>query len=449
MNRLLQRLYLALALALGVYSFLLAVEFRREGVLLHTSKTLFGAGLVVVIFLAAAYRFGTRLKLQLFVALLSLGLLEFTLQAAALFGVLPGVNSKPKCPYARVYWSAEGRGNSIRNRFGWYYPAFDLRAPKRIAAIGDSMVEAVEVPPTRNHAYLLQQRLKAVSPDYSVLGLGTHGTCPAHYLKVLEYAQAHFHPQEAIIYIFSGNDITESSPVLNYQPISNYIYYNLDDQNHLVLNPASSSAAEDFVRNLELSHQPVLFCLPRIINSYCMTLQTVLSIRDTLATRRSKEALIAAARADTNNPEAVAHAALGFNSASFAIDQSPEVKRAIHIVEAELDEARAICDRDGIRLRVVVIPFFPPAFYDTQKGRNWTLRIGDYDYLGPERELTTFAREKNIELFGLGAYMQSQRLDVEEIRGFYLSHGSGHFTMEGHRFCADAVYDAFYQARQR
>jgi hypothetical protein len=448
MNKLLQRLYAALALAFGIYAFLLAVEFRHEGVPLHTSKTLFGAGIMVVLFVLARFCFGARLRLQFFLILFTFGLLELALQTAALFGVLPGVNSKPRYPYARAYWSAEGRGNSIRNRFGWYYPAFDLKASKRIAAIGDSMVEAVEVPPTKNSAYLLQERLKAVSPDYAVFGLGTHGTAPGHYLKVLEYAEERFHPQEAIIYISIGSDVTESSKVLNPQRASDYIYYNLDDHNQLVLDPECKPAVDRFVANLELSHEPIFYCLPRILNSYCMTLQTVISVRETLAMRRDRAAHLAALQTGANNPDDVAQAVIGFNSSSFAINQSPEVKRAMRVLEAELMEFKKVCDRDGIRLHFVVVPVFPPVFYRTQSGRDWTLRIGDYDYLGPERELTAFARENNIQLFGLGAYIQSQRLDVEQICGFYFSNGSGHFTVDGHRFCADAIFQAFYQGRQ-
>jgi hypothetical protein len=44
----------------------------------------------------------------------------------------------------------------------------------------------------------------------------------------------------------------------------------------------------------------------------------------------------------------------------------------------------------------------------------------------------------------LGALMQAKKLDVEEIRALYLSHRIGHFSETGHRFCANAIFTAFY-----
>jgi hypothetical protein len=445
MNRLFCRLYLALAILFSLYGLLLIVEFHAESIPLQTSKTFWGAVFGVALFLLAALVFNGQWKLHLFLVLVTLGLLEFTLQAAALFGVLPAVNSKPKLPYARIYWTSEGRGNSIRNRFGWYYPAFDLAAPRQIAAVGDSMVEAMEVPRDRNHAFLLQQLLKADSPNYAVLGLGTHGTAPAHYIEVLEYAHRHFNPREAIVYISIGSDVTECSPALNHLPPAYYIYYDLDDHNQLVLNPGSVGARESFINSLELSHHSVFLCLPRILNSYCMTLQTALSIRDALAMRRARAARIAAfTQSGPHTADEIAQAAIGFNAASFAVNPSPEVHRAISVLEAEVLKCQSLCDQWGIPLHLVVLPVFPPDFYRTQSGRDWSLKIGDHDFAGPGRELAAFAADHHIQAFDLGAYMQSHRLPVDEIHSFYYAGGSGHFTEAGHRFCADAVYQAFY-----
>jgi hypothetical protein len=394
----------------------------------------------------AAYGFSREWKFRIFMVLFALVSLELALQAAAWTGVLPGVNTKLKVPYARVYWTAEGRGNSIRNREGWYYPEFDLKASRRIAAIGDSMVEAVEVQPTWNHPYLMQQRLKASSPDWAVLGLGTHGTSPAFYIDVLEYAIKHFKPQEAIVYISMGSDVAESSPALN-PSIGPYIYYQLDAQNRLALVPASAPIRSRFLQDLELSYQPFYVWLPTLLDSHCMTLQSALSVRDTLTRRQQKTARAVATGGRTMKDATVRRdfEELGFDPAPFALKQSDEVRRAMQVLESEIERCKEICDNHGVRLRLVTLPVFPSVFYATQKGRDWTVKIGDFDFFGPEHELAAFARGKNIQLFSLGDYLQSKKPDVEEIRSLYFSHGTGHFTEKGHRLCADAVYEAFYQ----
>jgi hypothetical protein len=186
-----------------------------------------------------------------------------------------------------------------------------------------------------------------------------------------------------------------------------------------------------------------------LLKSHSMLVQSCISVRDRLALRRRAAARAATAHPASNDVAGRDFAELGFNSTPFATNQIPEVKRAMQIVERELEECERICDGSGIKFRVVTIPVFPSAFYETQKGRDWTARIGEYDYFGPERELIAWAKDKNIPLLALGDCMQSRKLDVSEIRDFYFAHGSGHLTQAGHRFCADAIYEAFYKTKQQ
>jgi hypothetical protein len=50
---------------------------------------------------------------------------------------------------------------------------------------------------------------------------------------------------------------------------------------------------------------------------------------------------------------------------------------------AELGRLKEMCDSYGITLRLVTIPCFPERFYETQRGRDWTMHIGDFDFLAP------------------------------------------------------------------
>jgi hypothetical protein len=434
MNRLLRNIFFTLAVLLAVYSAAFANYLHANGQPVSRAKMVWLTAAAAVFFVVVGRRFSLKNKFKIFLLLSSLLLIEIFLQATAWLGVLPGVETKLKAPYARVYWAAEGRGNGIRNRFGWYYPPFDLKAGHKIAFIGDSQVEAVEVLRTQNQAADLQKLLKEKSPDWAVLGLGNHGSCPAHSIDVLEYAWRHFQPQEAIVAVSMGSDVAEASPALSGVPPDKYIFYDLDADGKLVLNPASAGGRAGFDRGLEFSHQSLITTLPVILNSHCMILQLADSLRDNFYKRRRQAEL--AARGGQEN---------GFISKTFATNPSPEVQRAMKILLAQLQQCKNICDSHGMKFRLVTIPSFPKVFYDSQHGRDWTTRIGDYDFFKPEREVVAWAKASDVPVLSMGEYIRQKNLDVDEIRSLYFSNGTGHLTVKGHEFNAQAIYDAFYQ----
>jgi hypothetical protein len=443
MNRFLRYALVTVAVLVLIYVIAFALYLDVAGLPVWRSKIvwlgLFGAVLLAI----AAWRLSMQLKFKIFAFLLTLIVAELLLQAAAALGVLPAVNTKLKAPYARVYWSGEGRGNSIRNRFGWNYPEFDLAASRRIALVGDSQVEAVEVHRTRNHAAVLHSLLRERSPDWSVIGLGSHGTSPAYSIDVLDYAARHFKPQEAIVVVSLGSDITEASPELNKIPADRYISYTFDKNGSFILDPASAAARENFVRSLELNHRSVFVHIPMILNSHCMTLQLVNSVRDARALRR-RQAELAAQAAGVNKKEHAEYQRLGFNPAPFAQNLEPEARRAMTVLLGQLRQCQQVCNSNQMEMRLVTVPAFPKVFYDSQKGRDWTMQIGDYDYLKPEREIAEFARTHKIPVLSLGEHMRERKLDVNEIKSLYLSDGLGHLSEKGHRFCAESILQAFY-----
>jgi hypothetical protein len=436
MNRLLRCIFFSFAALLTAYAVSVGYYLHvvEEPVL---GAKVVGLALALAFFFAVAgWRFSLKLKFKIFAVCLSLLLVELLLQAAAWLGVLPGVNilyTNAKAPFARVYWTTEGRGNGIRNRYGWYCPPFDLKASHRIVYLGDSQIESLQIPCARNQTSDLQNLLKRKSPDWSVLGLGISATCPAYSIDLLDFAYRHFQPQEAIVTVSMALAVTEASPILCRHPVDRYIYYDLGSSGGLVLNPASATAREHFDRELETS-QLLLVNLPLIIDSHCMILQAVDSVLDHLATNRRKDELVAHGMRPN-----------GFNPATFAVPPSPEAQRALKILIAQLQQCKKVCDSHGIKFRLVTIPVFPKAFYDSQHGRDWTMHIGDYDYFGPEREVTAWARTNGIPIVSMGEYIQRKKLDVEEIRSLCFSDGTGHLTVKGHEFYAQAVYETFYE----
>lgn len=438
MNRLLRNIFFALAILSAAYAAAFANYLHSNEQSVLRSKMVWLAVCGAIFLLWAGWKFPVKIRFKVFAVLLCLFLLEFLLQATAWLGILPAVETKLKAPYARVYWTAEGRGNGIRNRFGWYFPEFNLQAAHKIVYIGDSQVEAVEVSRSQNQAADLRTLLEKRFPDWTVLGLGNHGSCVAHSIDVLDYAWRHFQPQEAIVAVSIGSDVTEASSKLNYTPADQYIYYDLDPTGKLALDPSSKSGRAGFDRSLEMSHESPLTLLPVILNSHCMTLQLFDSLRDRFYTKRRVAQLVASG----DDPN-------GFNPAPFATHPSPEAQHAMQLLLAELQQCKNICDSHGMKLRVVTIPTFPKAFYDTQTGTNWTMRIDGYDYFGPEREVVNWANADGVPIVSIGATIEKQKIPVNQIRTLYFSNGSGHLTPKGHMLIAQTVFDTFYNDKKK
>jgi hypothetical protein len=443
MLRILRILFVVLAASLLAYIALFENYMRLVEGFDFQSKIVWLLAAGAVFLLVAAWRFPVRWNFLIFLLFLCVLCVEVVLQALCWMGVLPGIAAKNKAPFGRVYWTVEGCGNSIRNRYGWYYPKFDESAPFRIAYIGDSQTEGVESPPDRNQAADLNTLLKNTRPDMAVLGMGTHGTCAAFHVDVLEYAWRHFEPKEAIIEVYLGSNLAEMLPEYHLVPPTGYIYYSLDSSNHLVLNPLSAAVRERRIRLIEICHRSLLVNAPAIFDSHFMILQTLDSLREEVD-RRRQQRLLATKINGLGQKAGPEYARIGFDPSLFTIPRSSGAQRALGILEAELLRCKEICDSHGMKMRLVIIPVFPRPFYETQHGTNWTLHIGNYDYLAPEQDLMDFAAANAIPVAPIGHAFKAQGLSVDEIHSLYLTDGVGHLSVKGHQRVADIVFSDFY-----
>src|SRR5207249_2044566 len=107
---------------LFAYAVLFAWWLHTIGSSPLTAKTLWAAVLGIIFFLFVARRARVPTQSGIMISIACLILIEVLLQIVSWLGLLPGVNTKAKVPYGRVYWTSEGQGNGIRNRLGWHFP---------------------------------------------------------------------------------------------------------------------------------------------------------------------------------------------------------------------------------------------------------------------------------------------------------------------------------------
>ena len=106
-------------LSLGVFVAALCGLTALSHAHVLTSKTFWALLLAAITLLAAPFLFRPRFKQNLLLLLFSLLVIELLLEGLGWAGLLPGVNTRERVPWGRVYWTSEGHGNSIRNRYGY------------------------------------------------------------------------------------------------------------------------------------------------------------------------------------------------------------------------------------------------------------------------------------------------------------------------------------------
>ena len=250
-----------------------------------------------------------------------------------------------------------------------------------------------------------------------------------------------------MLVVYLGNDVTDSSAAMLTHLKEEFFYYHLDPAGQLALAPHDESLRARYAGGLAAPLQPPWLSAPWILSSHCMSVQIPLSIRDKIAVRRRNAG--GQSQADHTVPMDTSLAQLGLKAAPFAVNPDPATREAMTILTALLQRSADFCAAHSIKLRIVTVPFFPPDFYATQHGAAWSSRLGDFDFLKPEREIAAWAGQHDVTVLPLGEWMQRQKMEVSAIRSLYFTGGSGHFTEAGHRFIAGAMAANFYAAPKK
>ncbi len=160
-------------------------------------------------------------------------------------------------------WITEGHGYVSINSHGFRGPQFSLAKPSdvvRIAVLGDSMIEAMQVDHQHTFTAQLQQRLqKAISSEsrVEVINCGVAGYGTAQELLMLRHYVISLQPDLILLSFFPHNDIRNNSFKLAQEPP--VPYFNLNDSGELELDEsfrqsaawlAASTAYEQFKASL-------------------------------------------------------------------------------------------------------------------------------------------------------------------------------------------------------
>lgn len=420
---------------------------------------------------------------KLFLApLLLLLLVEIGAQIGAYVGWLPAQTRITNLfvQYGRVYQNEEGRANARVNNYGWYYPDFAMQkdAP-HIVLLGDTFVQALQINPQAHMGIGLQMQIRQqaeqvlsspistmhVTQEQSkqrtkteVLALGMPGFGPGLYLSDtrLQNMIDEFTPQEVILFFHLSNDFQIANEPALYE-----LVYQLNADGAPEIHPDSWRHRHDLQHFILPGYGFMVDPLATLQSNFLTTRlfmpQRAAASQPTPADMNPwdiphvQAVVVQTAPTDTDYTAVKAIDLIQTPGRSNFIFEAPANEAAEHsyaIARALLKNAHELLVQNGIALRLVSVPAFPPAFYDPTltgaDGRNWSPQIGNYDLFQPERMLAQFAQDESIPFLATGQQMHSEQLTAKQIQALFFRQGTGHLTEAGHGYMAQLIYDCFY-----
>ncbi len=382
---------------------------------------------------------GWRGKLVLLLSGLALGLVAAE-AALRLIGVSypQPYAPDPYCgtrlrPGFEGWWHKEGSAYLRINRFGFRQGDREPAKPPgtfRIAVLGDSFIEAFQVPDEQTFCAQLERCLQDCSAlagrHVEVLNFGVSGFGTAQELHMLRHYVWQYQPELVLLAFFPGNDLRNNSAEL--EPYRVRPFYRLQS-GELVLD-------DDFLQHPDyLKAQSAWVRFKVAATDHLRTLQLVYQLRDAWRQRP-------AAAATGGGP--------GVNLAALAEPRDEPSRKAWEVTERLLVETaqEAAAHQAGFLLLTVSsdVQVHPDELVREAACR----QLGVKDLFYADRRLDQLGRQHGFAVVNLaepmGRYASENRVYLHGFDNTQL--GVGHWNAAGHRLAAEIAGAAICEQLQ-
>ena len=337
-------------------------------------------------------------------------------------------------PGAAGWTRAEGAAYVTINSQGWRDREHSFEKPAgvyRIAVLGDSYVEAMQVPLEEAFWSLLPGQLGrcgfASGKQIEVVNFGVSGYGTAQELVTLRERAWRYAPDLVLLAFFPGNDVRNNSKAL--EPDQQRPFFLLRD-GALELD-ASFREAPQFRRKLRSAER---FTALRDLRLY--ELMWKIRAADFRVHRNSP---IAVALADGSRLPSLNEPGLDENVLRPPADGA--WREAWEVTDRLVVEMQREVRAGGARFLLAVLSTPSAVYPDAALRRRYAEVLGIDDLLYPETRLLRLARENGIDAVGLGIDMQRYADATGSfLHGFPNSKpGFGHWNQAGHALAASLI----------
>jgi hypothetical protein len=311
----------------------------------------------------------------------------------------------------------------------------------RIAVLGDSYAEALQVSQEQTFWSVLEKQLSSCS-DFAgkkveVINFGVSGYGTAQELITLREHVWDYSPDIVLFTVTTNNDITDNSRALKKTDEVPYFVYR---DGTLVL--------DDSFKNSRpfLLHQTLINRLGRWFKDHSRLVQAVNEghhgFKILLASWKSRWKASAqnAVALGMGDDKAIRAEELGIDNLIYFTPTDPVWKDAWNVTEGLIKETSDEVKSHGARF-IVVTMSNPPQVFPSQRSREaYMKRIGVTDLLYPDNRIKAFCDRMGISTIILAPELQSYA-DRQHVllHGFGADIGNGHWNATGHRVAGEVM----------
>ena len=326
-------------------------------------------------------------------------------------------------PGAEGLYSNEGEAYIRINRSGLRDREHTLEKPVgtfRIALLGDSYTEAMQVPTEETYGARLERELSDCSSlagrQVEAMNFGVSGFSTAQELLVLRHKASPYDPDLVLLALYTENDIRGNLRELYGK---NNIPYFIMSDGRLVLDNSFHHTTEFRLQQFPLSAEA--FEVSRVLQVFRNAKYKLKSFLEEMAQQQQMK--------DWEDP------ALRLDLLVYLDQPDPSWEHAWKITERLIMQMKREVDDGGSRFLLVSLSNPDQVHPDVQHRQALARQLGVPDLLYPDRRIQALAKRENIELLSLAEplaiYAEQHGVFLHGFQNTEL--GKGHWNAAGHR----------------
>ena len=311
----------------------------------------------------------------------------------------------------------------------------------RIAVLGDSFVEALQVPFEESFCYLIEQQLRScparAGHDVEVINFGVSGYGTAQELITLRNQVWQYSPDLVLLAVTTNNDISDNSQAL--KKTNQIPYFVLRDE-RLVEDDSFLQTRSFQSRNNFLGQ------VGRWFRDHSRVVQAIQQAAFAVRVMREQRAAAKPAQPEkpANAPQGSETPAdeLGVDNLVYREPSDPVWIEAWQVTEQLIKTMRNEVESKGAVFAVMTLSNPPQVLPALASREAFLQRVGAKDIFYPDNRIAQFCRHESIAVETLAPAMQqyAQQNNLM-LHGFGKDIGNGHWNVAGHHIAGQLAAD--------